>query len=377
MIQAAALWLALVTPSLLIVSRAGGSAGVVVYLTYAAGAVWAFTYFRRYPAARRVPALAVATAIALCLLFVAVYPRVNTHQPDRGSDDDDAYNTGVIALAHGQSPYAHQTYLGNPLAPMTGAYALAAPFVAIGTSAWQNVFWIVVFFVAVGRRDARDDGGSASAPAGGDLEDPGTRAMRLGWLVCAASADTIQNLVTGTAHVANTIYVALGLWWLVRTSRPRTVAALWGIALASRANFLMLVPLALAALARRHGWRAALLAIAAALTVMAALTVPFYLHDPAAFAPLYAAEKLQPFDEVLPHASVLIVVSMALVAVAAALTRLDGTRLFWKAALVQAVPILLGLAIGAWARGGLNAAYASYATFASWFVFLAISRRRA
>src|SRR5205814_557718 len=102
-------------------------------------------------------------------------------------------------------------------------YALVA---ALGASALQNLFWIPMFFVAVWveTRDSR-------------------RALELAWLVLALSPAVIHDIVTGTGYASNAIAVVLGLWWLTRTRHRDLAAAAWGVALASRANFLLLVPI--------------------------------------------------------------------------------------------------------------------------------------
>ena len=73
-----------------------------------------------------------------------------------------------------------------------------------------------------------------------------------------------------------------------------------GLALSSRSSFLLLLPLLFAALTRRAGFRAALVAVGLTCTAFAAFTLPFYWYDPAAFTPLYAQNKFVPFDTALP-----------------------------------------------------------------------------
>jgi uncharacterized membrane protein len=77
--------------------------------------------------------------------------------------------------------------------------------------------------------------------------------------------------------------------WLTRTRRPLVAAGVWGIALASRANFIVLLPLAFGWLRARHGARAALEAMTMTSATILVLVVPFYLHDPAHFGPADAA----------------------------------------------------------------------------------------
>src|SRR4029077_7646420 len=139
-------------------------------------------------------------AIAFVVVaYALVYPLANTHTPGAGSDDDDALNAATMRLLEGGSPYESRTYLGNAVHHLPGAFVLAAPFVLLGTSALQNLFWLAAFFLVVVReRGART-------------------ALRLAWLILALSPVVMQELVTGTGYLSNAVSVLLGLWWLVRT----------------------------------------------------------------------------------------------------------------------------------------------------------------
>src|SRR4029077_8024986 len=121
-----------------------------------------------------------------------------------------------------------------------------------------------------------------------------------------------------TGHAANTIYVLLGLLWLIRTRRRALAAIAWGVALASRANFLFLIPLAFGWIANRHGWRAAARATALTCLMVAVLTLPFYLHDPARLWPLEGATCVCRFDALIPYSGEIIVGVMAFASIALA-----------------------------------------------------------
>jgi hypothetical protein len=356
MSQAVALWLALVFPSLFVVQKYFGWAATLGYAVVAATAV---ALRRRLPVPRSHRAVrlsAAATLVLVAAVFVAVYPSVNVLTPGRGSDDDDTYNIGARALVAGRSPYDEVTYLGNALHPLPGSFLLAIPFEWFGTSAWQNVFWLTLFFVVV------------KTELGSERET-----LRLAWLVLALSPTVMHQVVTGTAHGANTIYVLLGLWWLIRT-RLRTMAAVaWGVTLASRANFLFLLPLAFGWVCAREGWREALRTTGLTSLTVAAITIPFYLHDPARFGPLEGANRLLRFDTLVPFAGEIIAVLMAGVAVMLARRSMNEPTLFASCAIVQALPVVLGTLLGSVQRGHADLAYAAYGTFAAWFVIMAVA----
>jgi hypothetical protein len=263
----------------------------------------------------------------------------------------------------GHSPYTERTYLGNVLHQLPGAFVLAAPFVWAGTSALQNLLWMPLFFLAA-RREMADR-----------REDAGGETLRMAWLVLACGPVVLHEIVTGTGRGSNTIDVLLGLWWLTRTRRPLVAATAWGVALASRANFLFLLPLAFGWLRQRHGTRAALGAMSVTIATVLCLVAPFYLNDPARFGPLEAANRLTGFDAVLPHAAAAIVLGMAALSIGLSFGRMDTAALFRNSAIVQAVPVVAGVALGTVATGDPALAYATYGTFVLWFVLMAFAAR--
>jgi hypothetical protein len=350
------LWFALVFPSLFFVEKYLGWFALYGYAVITALVVMLWLRRpRNFPASNRAVTWGAATTMAVVTAtFLLVYPRVNSQIPGQGSDDDDALNVGAIALVHGQSPYTQRTYLGNALHQMPGSFVLALPFVLAGTSALQNLFWLPMFFLAV-RTETRD----------------GPAALQLAWLVLALSPVVLQQVVTGTGHVSNTISVALGLWWLTRTAHRDLAAVLWGIALASRANFLLLVPLAFGWLRQKHGWTEAIRATALTVATVVGLTLPFYVHDPAHFGPLDAADRVLRFDALFPHAGLAMLVLTLLAAVVLAWRPMERQTLFKNCALVQAVFPVAGVLLRAGQNGNPDLAYATYGTFFVWFVFMA------
>lgn len=342
---------ALVVPSLLVVTKFGGQSGALAYVVVASVALW--WWLRRLPLPPRADRAVCGALLGVIVLAFAVgYPRVNVHTPFSGSDDDDAYNVGVQALLAGRSPYAERTYLGNELHQLPGALIAAAPFVVLGTSALQNLFWLPLFFY-VGRQYSR------------------TRAVGLAVAALLLSPVVLHQIVTGTGHIANTIYVVLALWWLMRHPTSDVAAVLWGIAITSRANFIVLMPLAIGWVMRVAGWRRALRTALFAGGTVAALVLPFYLYGAGEFGPFVAANRVTQFDDALPHAGALMVAAMALVSVWGAWRASSAADLLRVGALVQAIPVLSGAAIGFVAWQQLDVAFLAYGVFASWFVFMA------
>jgi hypothetical protein len=187
----------------------------------------------------------------------------------------------------------------------------------------------------------------------------------------------IDEIVTGTGHGANAIYVALGLWWLTRTRRPLIAAAVWGVALASRMNFLALLPIGFAAVRRRWGSAAAVTATIVSAGVAAALTLPFYLASPGTFGPVESLSRLNVFNQYLAHAGVVIGVAMVVVAVWLAARVTDTASIFAASAVVLALPVAAGVVLVLPYDGRFAMDFASYGLFATWFVLMWLATREA
>ena len=355
-------WLAiaLIAPSLSIVSLHGGAAMAALYTVGAVAVIWMAPRLPLPRSSRARSWLATLTFVGVALAFSFAYPRLNVHAPGAGSDDDDALNLGVRALVAGRSPYVERTYLGNALHQLPGAFVLAAPFVAVGSSALENLFWIPLFFMAV-RRERRD----RVPPDHADAES-----LRLTWIVLAACPVILDEIVTGTGHGANAIYVLLGLWWLTRTKRPLAASAAWGVALASRINFLALLPLGFAAVRAKWGsWTAAAAAMIAAI-VAAAITLPFYLADPASFGPIESLSRLNVFNQYLPLAGPAIGAAMVAAAVWLSTRVRDRASVFAASSVVLALPIAAGVALALPHDARFAVDFAAYGLFATWFVVM-------
>jgi len=346
------LWFALVFPSSFVVQKYAGWESTIAYAIAAAAIVTFPPRLTTRLSSRQIWWLTLLTLAIVVTVYALVYPIANSHAPGVGSDDDDALNVATRALVAGRFPYARRTYLGNAVHHLPGAFVLASPFVLLGTSALQNLFWVPLFFVVI-----REERGSRTA-------------LSLAWLVLGLSPVVFYEIVTGTGYVANTISVLVGLWWLVRTTRRDVAAVFWGVTLASRANFILLVPLAFASLRQQTNLLTAVRATALTCVTIACLTLPFYLHDPSHFAPIEGADRLLVFDQLLPHLGTASIAAMAALALALSLTRMDVAMLFRNGAALQAFPVVAGVLLSTIRDGRVNLTYARYGTFFAWFVFM-------
>lgn len=311
-----------------------GVAGVIAY--FAAGTLlifaldrFALLFFRDNVSERTANILAIVTLVGLTVFTLIVYPMANTGRFGGGSDADDALVVAVGELLRGHYPYTPSTYLGNPISPMPGAVFLAIPFVVLGAIHLQNVFWLAVFFLVYRHYE------KSSVPA-----------LGLIWAMLALSPTLLQNIATGADYASNTIYILVFMWLLMRTLSD-SGSAIWkrvipaillGVALSSRSTFILIMPLFLSALVQVTSWKNAVKYLAISGTTFLAVTLPFWLYDPAGFAPLrIQSEKLKGVEDVLPFASIIIPGVAGLIAIALSFQamRADAARFFRNCAIVQ------------------------------------------
>jgi len=333
--------LSLVIPSVGAVQKYTGLFGLAAYVLAVGAALVAGLRFA--PArllalitARRCIWLAGATLVLLLGVFALVYPLANAGVVGGGTDRDEALNIAIQELLRGRYPYYPKTYLNAPISPLPGSLLLAAPFVLLGNSAYQNMFWIAAFYLMVARY----------------MHDPRVAFLAC-WTVLGLSPLFWQEFVTGGDLLANSLFVCVfTLLTLHVHQTPSTrswkkvaAALLLGIGLASRLNYLLVVLPIGAWLWRSIGRQAALAYMALTCITAACVTLPFYFYDPAGFSPLHTFRKVDQFGALLPFAGSLIIALSALTALLLALYPLhhDPAAFFRACALPQAVPILAGL----------------------------------
>lgn len=284
----------LINPSVAIVEKAGFTA-LIAYIVIAPMVCWwAMMHFRLWLRAHCArPSIDVVVAAVLFIgvlsLYLYVHPRIDTAGFRIGGasvgagDSDDAIDVAITELTGGRYPYYAHTFLGNPLSPLPGALLLALPFYVIGDSALQNVFWTAIFFWFVQRR----------------LHSLRAMGMLAALVVCL-SPNVAYQIAQGTDYGANAIYVLIFTALLIsqvrRDGRASAAAvlcaALLGIGLSSRLNFLVILPFVFFTLRCAASWRTAAFLCATALITFVGITAPFYVYDPAGFSPLHTFDKL-------------------------------------------------------------------------------------
>lgn len=346
--------LLLAFPSTGFIQKYTGLAGVAGYILLVGTMVYLVSHFgaRFAPALRsHYRALSLLSISGLVLGFALLHPLEDSRGLGKSSDRDDGLNMAASRMAHGESPYYPPHKSIGPLSVLPGSVILAAPFVAMGNSGYQNIFWLAVFLTAccVNFRD---------------------KALALLMLLgpLAISPAALYEFVSGGDMLANGIYVAVFFLITLRSwTKPATCEWVkWGtcillsIGLASRSNFLLLTPLFGATLWRTVGFRHALVASSFVVLVAAAITIPFYLHDPAGFTPLLAKQKMAIVDHSLPWASAAMIGTTALVGLFGAVALLltssaDLNRSFFRwCAVVTLWPMISAVALFSLVNGHLD-----------------------
>jgi hypothetical protein len=360
----------LLFPSFGVIQKYFGNPGLLIYLVAATAIPWlAYRYLAELSlprlSERQAQFLVVATFVGLIAIFAFVYPRANVHVAGQGSDADDGLNLAVNELLNGRYPYSARTYLDNPISPLPGAILLAIPFVLLGSSAYQNLFWLGVFCFVLFR-----------------MMQSWRGTLILFWTILIASPVVMNHVVTGGDYPTNTIYV-LGFMWLTLSWGSRADSPWWkkllmvlllGIGLSSRANFLLLMPQLFSALTLRAGWRTAATYSALAMLACAAITIPFWVHDPAGFTPLHnQAHKVAEFQEVLPFASLVVPALGGCISMALAWSSIRRRRETWlrDCAIVQAFLVICVVTLSVIQTGTLSLILASYGVFFLFFGVLA------
>lgn len=290
--------LLLAFPSTGFIQKYTGLAGVAVYVT---GVIVALLLIKRFAGhgarwlGRYFGRLTILGMAGLVVGFAVLHPLEDGRGgAGKSSDRDEGLNLAVTRMAEGLSPYYPQNPEAGPLSVLPGAAVLAAPFVALGDSSYQNMFWLGAFLFA----------------ACYVFKDRAL-ALVVTFAPLALSPAAQFEFISGGDLIANGIYMTLFLLLAVETwsapdapwPRRWLACLLLGVAMASRPNFILLTPLLAAVLCRRTGFAKAATGITLVMAAAIGITLPFYLHDPQGFTPFLARQKLAVIDLSLPWAS--------------------------------------------------------------------------
>lgn len=258
-----------------------------------------------------------AVIVLLIILFFKIYPLANYGIVGGGSDRDEEVNIAESRLFALKSPYQARTYLGNPVSLFPGLLILSAPFFLLGNGAFQNFFWLFVFFLVSVKY----------------LGNPG-KGLVLFLTALLFSPVILQEIVTGGALLSNSIYIVCFIFLFFdslkdgqKTSWKNIIyAVLLGLGLSGRLNFLFVFPLVFSALWQKHGFKKAAGFSALVLASFALISLPFYLWDPAGITTAWQAQfgKLVEYDVIQPSVKFILISICAAVSFAFALRRMGG-----------------------------------------------------
>jgi hypothetical protein len=196
-------------------------------------------------------------------------------------DRDEALELAVRAVMRGDYPYYERTSkdvgLHNLITPFPGAILLAFPFVLIGYVVFQNYFWLSVFFLTV------------------RAELASVQWAGFAFLLFVFTPAILGETRHGGDLVTNAVYVLVAGTLLIRAYYEKTsrlekylYACFFGVTLASRSIFVLVLPQIFAMIFKRGGVRSASVSFLVTCATGAAITLPFILYDPAGFTPLNA-----------------------------------------------------------------------------------------
>ena len=333
---------ALAVPSIGVGYKFGGRAGIVLCLLIAiAGVVllvrWGYPRLVGRLSDRSAHTLMLATLALLTVGLFVVYPLNQAHVFGAGNDEADGMNVAASNLLHGRYLYLGHTWAGNPIVPWPGSVFLAVPFVLLGNSAYQVVFWLGTLYLVLDWY----------------LERRAAAALALIWSIIVLSPIFLDYFWSGSDVVAAAMFVTAFSIITVKTgqqaSRWHLVAAgLLGVALSSRANFALAYPAVMIALYRARGIMPAVVSASTTVISFSLVTLPFLVASPANFTPLTSRTlMLQAVASTAPT----LVVGLSLAAIVVVI--LVGRSWDWlaNASLILAVPIAAVLVLTFQTRG--------------------------
>jgi hypothetical protein len=268
--------------------------------------------------------------VVIATVYLIVYPITQRHPFGPGSDSENATLTADTQLLQHHFPYYHRTYLNTPITPMPGSLLLSMPFLFLGRVSYQTLFWLGVLVIfCAGYFRYR------------------TTALAFLATMVLGNAGVLDEIVVGADYALNAIYISIATWWLIRahekdTGRQRWLAAIFlGVALSSRAIYVVIPPLVFAYLMQRKGIRTALQSVGLSAFIALAITLPFYFYDPAHFSPLYVVGKLNFLPPPVRHVVAVLLPALAmLISFTGFLQRLTLPRIYLLAGLATGIILI-------------------------------------
>lgn len=255
------------------------------------------------------------------LLFALLHPLAHSGLLGPGSDREDGLNVALHALVRLHDPYSTTSFLGHQLNPMPGALILALPFYLIGNSAFQNLFWVPVLLMR-----ARKWFGTTSA------------ALWCGLVFIVGCPASLRDFVTGGDYLINALYVAIAMDLVVVAGHQErkwyryAAAIFFSVAISSRPNYLVAVPILAGAVFQSRGWQRMVEFLALVALGCFALNGLLYYHGLSQLPILQVANKMSDIPPSF-HAEIVLPTIGALIGFCSFFFRMDRARMFGLTAL--------------------------------------------
>ncbi|MFT4114280.1 hypothetical protein [Silvibacterium sp.] len=265
--------------------------------------------------------------LLFAVAFAVLFPLAHRHvMGGAGSDRDDALRVSAEALLYGKYIYSARTFLGNPVTPLPGAVLLAVPFYLLHTVGLENLFWLGVLL----------------AFAASFFRSKATALIYV-LLLLGTSTCTLDDFVVGGDFFINEVYVCVAMGVVIAAQERRS--ALWvqvaaevflGLAMDSRPVYIIALPLVVAYLWQKGLRTGAIRTAAVSGGTALAFSIPFYLYNPAEFAPLHVTHKLDMIPESY-HAAIVLPVLGLLIACSGFFLSLTRPKIYLLMALSMVV----------------------------------------
>lgn len=270
--------ISMVLPSARLIQKYTGDIGILLFFIFSVVFSFIIAYLiQKLINYQHLKLLYLILFVVYLVTFSIIYPMANTGSYGGiGSDRDDALNIGVKHLLSFEYPYYAKTYLNNPLTPLPGSLILAAPFVVLfGNSAYQNLFWLPVFFFMT-RNLLKND-----------IKNLGLITIAI--ICCPLISHEVMH---GSDLLSNSLFIVVAVISFcfsrhqVESKSLKIIASIFlGVAMSSRLTFLFILPLVFKSIFKRDS-RMSWMMIGITLITFILLTLPFYLFDPSSFSPL-------------------------------------------------------------------------------------------
>jgi hypothetical protein len=262
-------------------------------------------------------------------------------------DRNEALDIAVRHLINGEYIYNSKTQLNNPISPLPGAVFLSVPFVLLGSSSYQNFFWLFVLIYLLWK-----------------MESQTYKLLCFLISMCTCLAFS-QEWLFGGDLISNNFYILIAVLGIIAvwkendsstelttlSTKKYSLAVFFGVTLSSRPNYVFWFVLVYLFMLRRYQLKRVLPFAIVTIMTVTLVTLPFWLYNPTKFSPLHTANKIGGFDGLWIY---IILFTSIICSLFAALYANNWNQLIKWGALIQIIPILFLICISSIKNGHLD-----------------------